>query len=291
MPSPSRWRDELTDAAGVLVVGNPAFAPRDALAGLFVRDSAGRRVPAGWLPANAGLARHVEAAAEVARRCAAMNPLGPVALLAQFDDRALRLSRRTARLLGSEVVRRACRSGRVHAAIPTFLWSADRIVRNDMLSALATGPGLALYVGHGRTAGWLGYHGVRSHHLARARGAPIGAVVSITCMAASRCPLIGPLSFAEAIIFEGIAAASVGAVVPTEHGRNQQWTRGLCRALLEGAETLGEALGLAVPDEPGIDADYRIIGDPLAGLRGHHLALVRGTEVYAPAATDPLCDA
>ena len=47
-----------------------------------------------------------------------------------------------------------------------FWWPADEIVRDDMTVGLGHGLAVALYVGHGRPSGWVGYAGVRAHHLA-----------------------------------------------------------------------------------------------------------------------------
>lgn len=263
--------DDLAGVAAVLMVGGPGRAPRTALPGAMLWHGA-RPVPAGWLPAveDAALAAF---AATAARLRARPRGQAPVALLAQWDDAALRSARRGAAILGSDAAR---------------LWSADRIVRRDLLGALRLGPALAMYFGHGRAYGWAGYHGLHSRHLTHARGEPSAAVLSLTCRTATRHH--GGHSFAERLVLDGVAGAAFGAVAPTRSVDNWRWGLTLTRRLgaddLDAADDslgalLAGALGGAGTDWHGV-RDYRIIGDPLTPLRAAAGAAIATANVAAP---------
>lgn len=248
------------DAA--LLVGPPRRAPSTGVPAPFVRDGQGRRVPVAWLPfAGQGeLGVFADRAASVHRRRAS----GPAAaLLAQWAPQYLRIVDRMKAILGV-------------AGAGAFRWSGDGLTREMMLDAVGSGIGLALYVGHGRPVGWVGYHGVRAHHFA-GTGEPLGAVVSLCCQTASRKRT--GLSYAEALPLRGVAGASFGAVRDTLHADNTRWAVGLCRALVEGAETLGELVARAAPLSASALAAYRIIGDPLVPVRSSAEALERASRV------------
>jgi hypothetical protein len=267
------WGAALNEAAGVLVIGDRRRSPRTAQPGLFMEDTGGRRVPAGWLPAvsNGGLERFAAAAATVQRR---RGRPGPIVLLGQWDDQVVRTVERSLTLLETGTL----------AGPKCFWWTADRIVRRDLLTALRVGPGLALYFGHGRPYGWSGYHGLHTRHLAHARGEPLGAVLSVTCSTASRRK--GALSFSESIPLGGVAAAALGATAPTRTTDNWRLGLRLCAVLAEGAATsIGELLIRAgsVQGRWTIGPDYRLLGDPLAPLAGAVGAAEACAGIWAPA--------
>ncbi len=197
----------------------------------------------------------------------------PVALLGQWDDQALRTASRTAELLRS------------NDDLELFEWTADRIIRRDLLTALRAGPGLGLYFGHGRPYGWSGYHGLHIRHLQHAQGKPLGAVVSLTCNTAARSRG-GRYSFAEQLALHGIAAAALGAIEPTRTASNWRWGLGMCRELARDPHRpIGELLlrsGEALSqDWLGGDA-YRLIGDPLAMPIGAEGAVEACRTIQAP---------
>lgn len=244
--------DEGLDA--LLLAGDARRAPATVLPGPFLVDTAGRRVPAAWLPLRSAEAtrRFALAAARVQRR--ARQQLA-VALLGQWHPRYLRITERIASLLE----RRA----------QTLRWTGDVIGREDMVRALGTGLGLGLYVGHGRPSGWVGYRGVRRHHFPAeprddATAEPMGALLSLCCRTASR-RRIG-LSYAEALALQGVAAASLGATSDTLHTDNTRWALGLCDALAAGADTVGALVARGAPPSSAACTPYRLIGDPLAPL-------------------------
>ncbi|HEY0947288.1 MAG TPA: hypothetical protein VGD81_18535 [Opitutaceae bacterium] len=261
--------------AAVLIVGPRRRSPARMLPGLFLPDSEGRRVPVGWLPdLGDGLAVYARAAARVVARPRA---IGPVVILGQWEDRFLRVGLRTARWFEKHDT----------AGVLAFHWTADRILRMDMLAGLAdTAPGLALYYGHGRPRGWAGYHGVRLEHFEDPWPEPIGALLALCCENASR--LRTGMSFAEALALRGVFAGGLAAVRPTLHEHNRRLGPDLCEALTaQPVATLAE-LVLALPPADWARTPYRFIGDPAAPLAGASGAAERAACVFAPAPDDPL---
>lgn len=61
-------------------------------------------------------------------------------------------------------------------------WYADELLADDVSASLASGPSLAIYLGHGRSRGWTGYRGLRWHHIENQKKyVPLGVLMSITC--------------------------------------------------------------------------------------------------------------
>ncbi len=215
--------------------------------------ASGRRVPIGLVPAQRGsLEQFAAAAARVHGRRRHGHPEASIALLAQRSTRYIDLAGRIRRLLTSGQ----------RPAESTFWWPADEIIRDDVTRGLGHGLAAALYVGHGRPSGWVGYAGIRDHHLADVDDA-CGVIISLACQTLSR-RRIG-LSFGEALVAQGSAAATIGAVSVTNHIANARWSLRLADALINGASTAGELLAAAEPDI-GVGRCYRLIGDPMAPL-------------------------
>ena len=265
---------ELEGAAGLLLVGDRRRSPRSVLPGPFLTTPKGRKVPAGWLPLGhpSSLERFVAAATEVQLRAGAT---GPLALVGQWDSQVTRMVERSLNILDEAPET---------SKLPVFWWTADRIIRRDLLAALRIGLGALVYFGHGRPYGWAGYHGLHTRHLSHARGRPSGALLSLTCHTASR-RRVGT-SFAESLVLAGVAAAALGAVSTTQTVDNWSWGASLCEELAKHPATLGELLLRACPLRPkAIDA-YRILGDPLAALQGSPEAKQEGARIWAPSAHD-----
>jgi hypothetical protein len=246
--------DELADGVDALtVVGSRRRSPRTVLPGPFVRTADGRRVPVGWVPDLGweALRRFATAAARVHARSRNGRSRRTVAVLAQRSRRYRDLSGRIERLLAE--------SG---GAARPLRWTADELTRPDLVRGLGFGVSAAVYVGHGRPVGWVGYRGVRRHHLARVEE-PTAAVLSLTCLTASR-RRVG-LSFAEALVLDGAAAAAFGAVRSTDYRWNARWALRLTGALANGCATVGDLVVSAEEGDPAVAA-YRIIGDPTAPL-------------------------
>jgi len=265
---------ELTHAAGALLVADVRRSPRSLLPGPFLCDGSGRKVPVGFLPLAdaAALTRFASAAAQVQLRPSAP---GPLALLGQWDAQVERMIDRSLRILHRPT----------ESQCPTVLrWTADRIVRRRLLEALRVGLGAAIYFGHGRPYGWVGYHGLHARHLCHARGEPTGAMLSLTCHTASR-RRVGR-SFSESLVLEGVAAAALGAVSATHTVDNWWWGARLCEELAHAPATLAEWLLRACPPRAHAVASYRIIGDPLARLAGASDAAERCRAVWTAAADE-----
>ena len=251
--------DQVPAGAGyVLQVGGPA------LPGVFHTAPGKRRVPVGWLPADKHdcLLSYASMAAEVVRREGMGLKSGPVVLLGQWHDRTLELVDAVEGLI----------------SLPRFRWTAERLVRRDLLEALRCGPGIALYFGHALRQGWVGYGGVSAESLIAWRGEPLGAVLSIACETARTED--GP-SFCEELVLGGFCAAALGATVRTLHEHNRILALAL-GSRLGGVRNLGDLLGKAeIPDE--FLRDYRIFGDPAAPLIGAAHAEEAARQVFAPA--------
>lgn len=236
------------DVDAVLVLGKKAFAPSTVLPGPFLYTEE-KKIPAAWLPLQKEDDVHsfIQTLLKVHRR---KKSVPGMALLAQWHPQYLKLTQRMTDLL--------------HRQIPVFKWTGDVITRESVVEALGTGLGLGIYFGHGRSVGWVGYYGMRSHHFENFRGKPLGCMLSLCCKTASRKRT--GLSYTEAFPLMGISAASFGAVSETRHTDNMKWAIRICSALNEGIDNLGDLLLHAEP--PNIEAveHYRIIGDPFAPL-------------------------
>jgi hypothetical protein len=252
--------DESLDA--VVFAAPSRFAPGTWLRGPFVRTSSGRRVPTGWIPVRdaASSRRFASAAARVHVRSRQRTT---VAVLGQWLPQYLRLADRIETLLP--------------ARIPTFRWTGDVIGRDALTRALGAGVGVGLYIGHGRPIGWAGYHGVRAHHFDAFAGEPLGGLISLCCLTASRRRT--GLSYAEALPLHGVTAAAFGAVTDTRHSDNTRWAIGICESLAGGAATIGDLLVRSAPPGPAAAAAYRLIGDPLAPLASANASVRRAAAV------------
>lgn len=252
----SSLADSLDDADSVLVVGGET--PDSAI--LSAGD--GRRVPVGWIGAERdGLRVFVRTAAELVSRLEQDLAPGPAILLAQWDDRALQLA---------DEVERA-------GEFPLLRWTAERLARRDLFDALRCGPGVALYLGHALSGGWVGYGGVTAAALTARRMHPLGAILTIAGDAA-QCNR-SRVSFCDKLVMRGACSAALGATGKVPHQVNRVLARSVVRALSK-AHTLGELL-LRLPDE--VQCGYRIAGDPAAPLIGAAHAMATASEVYAPA--------
>jgi len=257
---------ESAGLTAALLVGPARRAPATVLGGPFVVAGQGRRVPVAWLPATgaSALRRFAACAARTHRRPRRSSACTGAALLGQWQGQYLQVVERMATLLAPRT--------------QAFRWTADVLLREELVQALGSGLGLGIYVGHGRAMGWVGYRGMRSHHFDGFSGEPVGAVVSLCCRTASR-RRVG-LSYAESLPLLGVAAASVGAVGDTLHTDNTRWAVGMCDALRGGAQTVGELVTLGAPISGAAVSSYRLMGDPLAPLCAGMSGLQRARSVH-----------
>jgi hypothetical protein len=192
-------------------------------------------------------------------------------VLGELDARALALAEGVQAMLGD--------------AMPVFNWTAQRVARHGLLGALGCGPGIALYVGHALAGGWLGYGGFGREDLADVpQGRPIGALLSISCSAASR-PRHG-LSFCEEAVLGGVCITALGARGKTLHRNNVELAMRLAQTLVsKRVATLADLLLVA---QTRVLNRYRIVGDPLVPLCGAAGSEHDAHQVFAPAPDDLL---
>ncbi len=206
------------------------------------------------------LQHFARAAASVQLRKAYRKTL---AILAQRHPRYFRVANRVKEITHS-------------AGIASFHWPSGEILPGDMIKGLDSGIGSAIYLGHGRPIGWVGYYGVRIHHFEKATE-PIGALLSICCHTANRKKTAW--AFSEEVILHGVAASAFGAIKATLHTDNTRWAVRITESLLQGAESLGELIIKALPENRGAANAYRILGDPMAPLYSTKVGVQRASGI------------
>lgn len=269
VPTP-RTLGELASTVDAVMLTYPSNrAPRTVVPWPAVVTDEGRRVPIGLVPSTPGsLEQFANTAAAVHDRAAITGDRSTsIALLAQRSRRYVDLAGRIRRLLDDHC----------YPAESVFWWTAEEIGRDDVMRGLGSGLGIAVYVGHGRPSGWVGYAGVRARHFSDVANA-CGLIVSLACQTLSR-RRIG-LSFGEQLVTQGAAAATIGAVSATRHVANARWSLRIVDALAAGASSAGALLAAAEPDMD-VGRCYRLIGDPMAPLIDAH-----GARAAARALTD-----
>lgn len=142
--------------------------------------------------------------------------------------------------------------------------------RHMLLDALAAGPALVLYAGHGRARGWAGYQTVRwDHVVARPMRRPAGAVVALACDTLTRTR--GVVPFGVRLVQEGRAAAYLGAAAPLRIGDGVALGDRLVDELASARHSELGALLRAVAAGIERDGDHagmralralRLVGDP-----------------------------
>jgi hypothetical protein len=273
VPSATAVAPLLAHAAAVLLVDATPATPCNALPGPFLRAPDGAAVPVGWLPdVGSRLAVYARAAAEVRCRRLETGSIGPFILLGEFDDRALTAVDRVAALMPQEA--------------DVLRWTAERLPRPALIEALGLGAAAAFYFGHSQAGGWAGYGGFGKTCVAQMAGRPLGAVLSLSCSAASRTR--GSLSFSEELVLSGRCAAAFGACGRTLHRLNVELGLCLARALAGNPRTTLGGLLLTCERMSAALARYRIVGDPLAPLAGAHGSGPAARAVFAPGPDDAL---
>ncbi|MGB1309018.1 MAG: C25 family cysteine peptidase [Oceanihabitans sp.] len=262
-PTATQIQKQIQKPDAVLLIGEAACFPKDALKCPFILNKERKRVPIAWLPFRD--AKDLETFAftinEVHGRkqeqCA-------VALLSQRHPRFVRIVDRMATILEKP-------------SLKAYKWSSDLLLRENMIAGLESGLGLATYFGHGRPIGWVGYYGLRSHHFETPKAKPIGALLSLCCKTASRKNTA--LSFSEELVLNGKTAASFGAVGDTLHTDNTRWSVGITKALMNGTKTIAELILQAIPKNRSSYQNYRIIGDPLAPIYSTNKTVAIATKI------------
>ena len=249
-----------------LLVDDRRRAPRTALPGPFLVDPSGRAVPAGWLP---DLGSGLESSRRRRHESSAVRAAGPLAVLGQWEPRYLQLAGRLEANLS--------RGGR--PPFPVLRWTSERITRADLVHGLRLGLGVGIYFGHGGPRAGPATTSPREPPRGGGRRA---ARRTLLGHLPDREPLAVGLSFSEAVVTGGAAAAAVGAVDVVAHVDNMRWMLGLADSLRSGESRLGPAL-LAASTNAVSQTPYRIVGYPLALLVGTAEGARRAERVFAPA--------
>ncbi|QCX01015.1 hypothetical protein FGM00_13165 [Aggregatimonas sangjinii] len=232
----------------ILIFGNAKRHPKSACSAPFM-EKQGKKIPIAWLPfRNSEDIRCFADTVEAVHGRAQDDCI--IALLSQRHSRFTRIVNRMNDILTDKVV--------------PLRWSSDVILREEVVNGLEEGVGLAAYFGHGRPIGWVGYYGFRAHHFEEKQAEPIGGLLSLCCKTAARKNNL--LSFCEELVLNQNCAATFGAINSTLHTDNTRWSVGLCKALLQGARTIGEVIVKAMPQNASAYMGYRLIGDPLAPI-------------------------
>jgi Peptidase family C25 len=264
---------DLQDAACLLVVGKARRWPGISVSGVFLETDKEHQIVIGRLPdVDDRLEAYADAAAKVQLRRNAAPARGPFILLGELEERTL------------DAVERV--TAQMPKDSPIFQWTAERLRRQDLISALRCGPGAAFYFGHATASGWAGYGGFDKTDVALVAGNPLGAILSLTCSSATRPPKA--LSFCEEMVLSGLCCAALGASRKTLHQQNVRLGMALAQALASGRIINLADLLLAARVPRHILARYRVVGDPFAPLIGHAEAHVQARAVFAPAPDDPL---
>jgi hypothetical protein len=266
-PSAEWWAENLEEAAAAWLVVPADLAPEVAAPGTHLTAKNGRHVPVGLVRAESMTLTTI---ASLQHRLRIRLGAGPVVLLASREERA--------RELVAELQVQLRRGRR----LPFARFTAERLPRYALPDALAWGPGVAIYVGQGHTRGWAGYGGVEAWLLDVSGARPLGAILSVTCHAATR--ISSAPSFSEELVGRGRCAAALGSIDLTPHVENRSLALAVVRRLADGATTLADAL----PVGHLALARYRLIGDPLAPLIGARGARRGIASVFAPGADDQL---
>lgn len=154
-------------------------------------------------------------------------------------------------------------------------WFADQMSREEVCRRLASGPRIALYVGHGRSRGLCGYRGLRWHHVAAVpQTAACGTVMCFACETLKRDR--GAIPFGYRWVMGGRAAAFFGSVDAVSVKANVMLANRVGSIFARSrARTIGELLTLLDREtaaDPLLDGGrmafdtYRLIGSPVQSL-------------------------
>lgn len=163
----------------------------------------------------------------------------------------------------------------VEPKVKSESWLADNTSRDDLCELLATGPALAVYIGHGRSRGWSGYRALRFNHIAEVPlKKPCGTVISFSCDTLKKEN--GRVPFGNNWVETGRACSFLGSVVSIGIPANDAFAEVIGKALAHGeSETIGQLLVNAdktitanpevVEARKGFNT-YRLVGNPLQRL-------------------------
>jgi len=185
-------------------------------------------------------------------------------------------------------------AARLDAVHPATDLRADRARRTDLLDALANGPSVVLYAGHGSPRGWAGYQALRVEHCAGPlnssntdttavrSGAPAGLMMAFACKTLARHR--GRWPFGSSLVETGSTLAYLApatTVRTADAERLSEIVVDLLVDLTSRSTSTGIACGTprvcdllcSIEQRCRLDAaagrawaTYRLIGDPLTPL-------------------------
>lgn len=173
---------------------------------------------------------------------------------------------------------------------------ADRVDRSGMCEALAGGPALVVYVGHGRARGWAGYQALRWGHVAAPPlRAAAGLVLAVSCGTLARTRNVTP--FGVRWVASGRARAYLGACRPVAADAALALADRLVSRLARGADAdvasfvagvTAELADVDAPSERRAWAAFRLIGRPDCALVAGPVAVASGRRDRAVVAGSPV---
>jgi hypothetical protein len=149
---------------------------------------------------------------------------------------------------------------------------ADRVRREVLCEALAAGPAVAAYLGHGGDTGWGGYQTVRWRHVdAVTPRAPAGFVVGLACSTLRRTR--GVVPFGSRLVASGRACAYLGSVRQLANDDVERLGSAIVAELAAGrhadvASLLATVATTATPELAAVLDAFRLVGDPWTPLPG-----------------------
>ncbi len=194
------------------------------------------------------------------------NGLQHVAILGQWDDRYLRLADQIEATLKK-------------SAIASTKWTADIILREDMVAGLGKGVGVAIYVGHGVSTGWEGFRGTGKKHFESHVFKPVHALFQLCCSTGGR--RYTNCSFSEFLFLQGKVLSTLCAVSKTLHTDNIRWAVNISFAISNNIQCVGELIIQSLPRK-AVLKKYRLIGDPFAPLMSspYNINQVNKTRIF-----------
>ena len=248
--------------ASVLLVEDPTQpGARSQFSCPFLSTTHGHESLLGWIRLEQSeLAAYARRAVALLRR--PLQPELPILLLGPREPRY--------RQLLDEMEQVASRS----STAAVFRWSADRITRRALGSALRTGAGALLYTGHGNATGWFAYGGVNSSALTGdtpwAHDETTGIAFSLSCRAGADPPLMDNVDrrlcrgLSDQLVACGAAGVVFAPAADSLHADTRVLAQLLTQALADGQRSCRDVLDAARSAGSSLGG-YVVIGDP--GLR------------------------
>lgn len=165
---------------------------------------------------------------------------------------------------------------------------AQRTSRTELCAALASGPEIVVYAGHGRARGWAGYQALRWPSIESVPTTrPTGLVIALACDTLTRSR--GVVAFGSRWVASGRAVAYLGWCGSLRIEPGLRVADRMCDALVACTATtpagLLRQLARTTRDRTEVRElrRLRLIGDPLATLARHAISSAAAPSVRAGA--------